>query len=49
MTIREQLSKLIESGCALGHYTCEFTMDGEVYDDYFVIDQPSTVFGEDHA
>lgn len=27
-----------ESSCALGYYTCEFTMDGEVYDDYFVID-----------
>ncbi len=26
-----------ESSCALGYYTCEFTMDGEVNDDYFVI------------
>lgn len=26
-----------EGGCALGYYTCEFTMNGEVFDDFFVI------------
>lgn len=26
-----------ESRCALGYYTCEFTVNGEFSDDYFVI------------
>lgn len=26
-----------ESGCALGDYTCEFTLGGELFDDFFVI------------
>lgn len=26
-----------ESGCALGEYTCEFTLSGELFDDFFVI------------
>lgn len=26
-----------EPDCVLGDYTCEFTLDGEIFDDFFVI------------